>query len=182
MDERRLLRRLSRGDCAALEEIMDAYMPYVYTIAHNILAPALPREDVEEVASDTFTTLWEKGEAVRPGKLKAWLAAVTRNAALSRLRSLHLPEPLDEETMDLSAPGPEEEAVEKELAELTRRAVNALPEPDRGIFIRHYYLYQKTGDIAAELDMPASTVRVKLLRGRDKLRTVLAEGGYSDEI
>ena len=42
--------------------------------------------------------------------------------------------------------------------------------------------YQKTGDIAAELDMPASTVRVKLLRGRDKLRTVLAEGGYSDEI
>ena len=182
MDERRLLRRLSRGDCAALEEIMDAYMPYVYTIAHNILAPALPREDVEEVASDAFTTLWEKGEAVRPGKLKAWLAAVTRNAALSRLRSLHLPEPLDEETMDLSAPGPEEEAVEKELAELTRRAVNALPEPDRGIFIRHYYLYPKTGDIAAELDMPASTVRVKLLRGRDKLRTVLAEGGYSDEI
>ena len=146
MDERRLLRRLSRGDCAALEEIMDAYMPYVYTIAHNILAPALPREDVEEVASDAFTALWEKGEAVRPGKLKAWLAAVTRNAALSRLRSLHL------------------------------------PEPDRGIFIRHYYLYQKTGDIAAELDMPASTVRVKLLRGRDKLRTVLAEGGYSDEI
>ena len=141
MDERRLLRRLSRGDCAALEEIMDSYMPYVYTIAHNILAPALPREDVEEVASDAFTTLWEKGEAVRPGKLKAWLAAVTRNAALSRLRSLHLPEPLDEETMDLSAPGPEEEAVEKELAELTRRAVNALPEPDRGIFIRHYYLY-----------------------------------------
>ena len=108
MDERRLLRRLSRGDCAALEEIMDAYMPYVYTIAHNILAPALPREDVEEVASDAFTALWEKGEAVRPGKLKAWLAAVTRNAALSRLRSLHLPEPLDEETMDLSAPGPEE--------------------------------------------------------------------------
>ena len=181
MDERRLLRRLSRGDCAALEEIMDAYMPYVYTIAHNILAPALPREDVEEVASDAFTALWEKGEAVRPGKLKAWLAAVTRNAALSRLRSLHLPEPLDEETMDLSAPGPEEEAVEKELAELTRRAVNALPEPDRGR-LEGLFREMLALETAAELDMPASTVRVKLLRGRDKLRTVLAEGGYSDEI
>ena len=51
MDERRLLRRLSRGDCAALEEIMDAYMPYVYTIAHNILAPALPREDIPFLVS-----------------------------------------------------------------------------------------------------------------------------------
>ena len=71
MDERRLLRRLSRGDCAALEEIMDAYMPYVYTIAHNILAPALPREDVEEVASDAFTVLWEEGKSIQPGKLKA---------------------------------------------------------------------------------------------------------------
>ena len=29
MDERRLLRRLSQGECAALEEIMDAYMPSV---------------------------------------------------------------------------------------------------------------------------------------------------------
>ena len=133
------------------------------------------------MASDAFTVLWEEGKSIQPGKLKAWLAVVTRNAALSRLRSLHLPEPLDDETMDLSAPGPEEEAVEKEMAELTRRAVYALPEPDRDIFIRHYYLYQKTGDIAAELNIPASTVRVKLLRGRDKLRAVLVERGYGDE-
>ena len=177
-DERRLLNRLRRGDSAALETAMDAYMPYVYTIAANILSGALPQEDVEEVASDAFIALWENAGSVLPGKLKAWLAAVTRNAAISRLRARRPYEPLEEDFWDLEAAGPEDKLVKQELAEMTNQAVNALPEPDRSIFIRHYYLYQKTDEIAGELAIPASTVRVKLLRGREKLRDYLRERGY----
>ena len=170
-----MLRRIARGDSAALGEAMDVYSGYVYAIVQNIVQPPLQPEDCEEVTVDVFLQLWRNAERVEEGKLKAWLAAVTRNRAKDKLRSLHLTAPLEDEVLLLSVPGPEE------LQRLTRRAVEELPEPDRSIFMRRYYLYQKTDDIAAALGMKSATVRTRLARGREKLKAVLKEGGYNIE-
>ena len=56
-----------------------------------------------------------------------------------------------------------------------------LPEPERSIFQRHYFLYQKTDEIAEALQLNSATVRTKLARGREKLRQTLIEGGYRCE-
>ena len=53
----------------------------------------------------------------------------------------------------------------------------ALPEEDREIFYRFYDLSQTTAQIADELHMNASTVRSRLLRGREALRKTLTKGG-----
>lgn len=179
MNETDLLRRLRRGDAAALETIIDHYSAYVYAIVKNIIDPPLQPEDCEEVCSDVFMQLWRKAETVRPGKLKPWLASVTRNRAKDKLRALHLSVPLDDEVLTLTVEGPE---TALELGALTRRAVEALPEPERTIFQRHYFLFQKTEEIAADLDIKPATVRTKLARGREKLRQSLIEGGYACEV
>ena len=83
--------------------------------------------------------------------------------------------------MEICFPGPEDGVVRTELRQLTRAAVEAMPEPDRSIFMRYYYLYQKTDDIAAQLQMNPATVRTRLARGRDRLRAFLTERGYSCE-
>ena len=181
MNEARMLRRIARGDSAALGAVMDAYSAYVYAIMQNIVQPPLRPGDCEEVTADVFLQLWRNAESVEEGKLKAWLAAVTRNRAKDRLRSLHLTVPLEDEVLLLSVPGPEDTVERLELQRLTRRAVESLPEPDRSIFMRHYYLYQKTDDIAAALGMKSATVRTRLARGREKLKAVLREGGYNIE-
>ena len=181
MNERRALRRICAGDSEALGAVIEQYAPYVCAIARNIVDPPLQPEDVEEIASDVFLRLWKNAYDVQEGKLKAWLAAVTRNRARDRLRNLHLPAPLEEDCLDISFPGPEDGIVQQELRRLTREAVEALPEPDRSIFMRRYYLYQKTDEIAADLQMNPATVRTRLARGRDKLRAFLAERGYSCE-
>jgi len=181
MDERRTLRRIRTGDSGALGAVIEQYAPYVYAIARNIVEPPLQPEDVEEISADVFVQLWKNAADVQEGKLKAWLAAVTRNKAKDRLRSLHIPAPLDEEVLELSLPGPEDGVVRQELRQLAKEAVDALPEPDRSIFLRRYYLYQKTDEIAAELGMNPATVRTRLARGRDKLRAYLIERGYSCE-
>ena len=67
------------------------------------------------------------------------------------------------------------------LRELAREAVDTLGEPDCEIFKRHYFLYQKTEDIAAALGMNGATVRTKLARGRQKLKSYLEERGYGNE-
>ncbi len=181
MTEAVLLSRLRKGDSRALDAIMAQYGPYVQTIAANITIPPLQPEDVEEVASDVFLSLWKHADDIEDGRLKAWLAAVTRNTAKNKLRSQHLALPLEDDYFLLEVPDVEEELIERELQELTRAAVASLPEPERSIFVRHYFLYQKAADIAETLGLKASTVRSKLLRGREKLKDYLTERGVRCE-
>ena len=179
MNEIKLLRQLKRGSTAALSEIMELYTPYVYAIASNVMRPMLPAEDVEEAVSDCFAALWYNRDSVEPGKLKGYLAVVVRNKALSALRSKHIESALDDDIIDIAADSPEDGVLA--LRELAREAVDTLGEPDCEIFKRHYFLYQKTEDIAAALGMNGATVRTKLARGRQRLKYYLEERGYGNE-
>ena len=179
MEERQLLRRLRKGDTAALSQIMDAYSAYLYAIIQNIIRPPLQPEDIEEVLSDVFLRLWEKAADVEPGHLRAWLGTVARNRAKDKLRALHLTLPLEEDCIEGFADGPEADAIRREAQKAAREAVEAMGEPDRSIFVRYYYFYQKTEEIAAALGLQPGAVRVRLTRGREKLKAVLTERGLA---
>lgn len=181
LDEKELLRRIRKGDTDALQQIIDGYSGYVYAIVKNIIQPPLQPEDIEEVVSDVFLRLWEKAETVDADRLRSWLAAVTRNRAKDKLRALHLSLPLEEDVLDCTVEGPEEDALRREAGRIAREAVESLPEPDRSIFLRFYYLYQKTGDIAAALHMKPAAVRARLSRGRERLKAMLEERGIGHE-
>ena len=181
LDEKELLRRIRKGDTDALQQIIDGYSGYVYAIVKNIIQPPLQPEDIEEVVSDVFLRLWEKAETVDADRLRSWLAAVTRNRAKDKLRALHLSLPLEEDALDCAVEGPEEDALRREAGRIAREAVESLPEPDRSIFLRFYYLYQKTGDIAAALHMKPAAVRARLSRGRERLKAILEERGIGHE-
>ena len=145
------------------------------------MRPMLPAEDVEEAVSDCFAALWYNRDSVEPGKLKGYLAVVVRSKALSALRSKHIESALEDDFIDISADSPEDGVLALELRELAREAVDTLGEPDCEIFKRHYFLYQKTEDIAAALGMNGATVRTKLARGRQRLKYYLEERGYGNE-
>ena len=175
-----VLRRLRRGDPSALEELMDRDMGFACGLAGSVLR-GRPR-DAEEVVSDAFLALWEHAGQVEPGKLRPWLGRVVRNKALNRLRALGGELPLEEDWLALEPdrrPGPAEAVEQAERAELIRALLNGLPPQDRAIFLRHYYYGQTAADIGAALAMPPSTVKVRLHRGRRKLKELLMERGYS---
>ena len=62
-----------------------------------------------------------------------------------------------------------------------RSGLAALPEEDREIFYRFYDLSQTTAQIADALHLNASTVRSRLMRGRETLRKLLSKGGLFHE-
>ena len=64
-----------------------------------------------------------------------------------------------------------------ERADALRRAIDAMPSEDRTLFIRVYYLEQTVEEIAAVTGQNASTLRVRLHRGRKKLKQFLLERG-----
>ena len=174
MRDHLLLERLRRQDADALEELTARYRSYVCTVLTNILGAAGTREDVEELCSDVFLSLWQHAQGLDAARLRPWLGTVARNKAKSRLRgSRALPMDLDELELPDGGPGLEEEAIRKELAEKVRRAVDSLRPRDREIFLRYYFYLQPVETIGAATGLAPASVRSRLSRGREVLRKKL---------
>lgn len=182
MEEHKALKKLQAGDEQALCWFIDRYTAYVSTIVHSVIGAVLSRADVEEVTADVFLALWQNREKVQPGKCKAYLSALARNTALNRLRQRRQELPLEDDRITITVSAPEQAYTRKELAALVRQSVQALPWPDREIFLRHYYYCQRVKEIADALGMKESTVKTRLCRGRELLRRSIQEGGYIDGV
>lgn len=179
MREEAMIEKIRAGNPAGLEALMDRYLPYVSAVVWHILRSAMPVEDGEEVVSDVFLAAWGRPEALRPGSVKAWLGAVARNKAKNRLRQISQTLPLEEDALEL--PGPDDPPGEYERAverQQVRRAVDALPGPDREIFLRHYYYAQTVQEIARCMHINESTIKTRLRRGRMKLKDILTREGF----
>ena len=173
-----LIEGLRRGDERALEQIIERYTAYVWTVVWNIVQGTLDRADAKSIVSDVFYTLWKNAPKLWPWRLKGYLSSIARSRAVDALRQAKQELTLEEDIIEIPVSGPETDAIRQEEYAALRRAVQSLPEPDREIFLRHYYLYQKVSDIAAVMDINVNTVKTKLRRGRDILRRELTEGGY----
>ena len=173
MTESKALRELQRGSEKALEWFIDRYSAYVGTVVYNIIGGSRSREDVEELCSDVFVSLWNNAAAIKGSSVKAYLVSIARNKSIDLLRRAGQELPLEEDTISVS--GMEESLERRDELQKVRQAVLAMDWPDREIFLRHYYYCQKIADIAREMDMNCSTVKTRLRRGREKLRSALEE-------
>lgn len=167
MTEATALRELKKGSETALSWFIDAYTPYVTAIIHGIIGEHMDMADVEEVASDVFFALWENARKVY--SVKGYLGTMARNKAKNKLRDLTYDLPLEEQILVLEGGSPEDTMEEKERNRAVRQAVLQMHQPEKEIFLRHYFYCQKVDTISAELGLPLSTVKTKLRRGRARL-------------
>lgn len=178
MRDELILRKMKRGDPGGLEELMDRYIPYVSAVVWNILRNAMSAEDAEEVVSDVFLAAWEQAKDLHPNAIKAWLGSVARHKALNKLRIRGLNLPLEDDILEIpTAETPEQKLTRKEEAKLVRKAVDSLGEPDREVFLRHYFYTQTVQEISGIMNMNESTVKTKLRRGRSRLKDILTRWG-----
>ena len=181
LTEEQALRQMKQGSQDALAWFIQRYGAYVSTIIHNIIGQRMSNAEVEEVASDVFLALWNNAGKILPNAARSWLATVARNTARSRLRRASDTLPLDEEAVIVDDRTPEATLERREQAVRVRMALLSLNPVDREVFLRFYYYYQKTADIAADMGLNESTVRTKLNRGRAKLRDFLLREDNHDE-
>lgn len=172
----RLMEAMQAGDESALGTVIDKYTAYAGTIVWNIVNGRLSEDDAKEILSDVFYTLWINRAKIQPGKLKAYLSRIARSRALDALRKARQELSLDD-LIGMSIAGPEEDAAKAEEYAALQTALDSLPEPDYTIFVRYYYYYQKTGEIAEKMGLNINTIQAKLRRGRESMRKILAEGG-----
>lgn len=173
MTEAKALKQMQKGSEEALAWLIDRYAPYVGAVIRHVFGTAMSEADVEETAADVFFVLWENARKVSPVSIRPYLGSVARNKAKQKLRSAGRELSLDEDRIVLAENGPEQEWERKERDAAVRKAVLGMSQPDREIFLRYYYHCQPIAEISEEMGMPISTVKSRLHRGREKLRSAL---------
>ena len=71
-------------DERAIRETSTRYGRYCYAIADNILHDP---EDAEECVNDTWMRAWNAMPPQRPGRLRMFLAKITRNLSFDRFQA-----------------------------------------------------------------------------------------------
>ncbi len=177
-DEKALLDRLRQEDASALEEIMDAFTPYVFSVLSRNLGGFQTPEDLEELASNVFYALWRHRRRLKTDHLRGWLSKVAANEARSFLRKRRLDTLPMEDYLNLPQEDAQRLTEAGERAQIIRQALAALDPSDQEIFFRYYAREQTVSEIAAQMGWKLSTVKSRLQRGREKLKQILTEGGY----
>lgn len=184
MHDEEILILLARRDQQAVQEAQKKYGAYCMKVAGRFLAS---HEDCEECVNDALMGFWHTDAARLQGRLKQFLSASVRNAALDLCRrstaqkrcGAETAVVLDELAECVSAPGtPEETIMVEELGTAIDRFLAAQSRRDRSVFLCRYYFAETTSEIAARYSLRESNVLVILSRMRKKLKKFLKQEGY----
>jgi RNA polymerase sigma-70 factor (ECF subfamily) len=179
-----LLEAWRRGDGDALAQLLQAYHRRIYAVCHRMLHDA---EEAADLAHDALVKVVEGLERYDGrSKLSTWIIRVTMNACLSHLRkerlrrhaSLDEPAPGEGQSRGQKLPArgelPALEHVERaEMHGLLLHALAAIEPQLRAVLVLRDVQDLSYDQIAQVIDAPIGTVKSRLFRAREALRTAL---------
>lgn len=165
---------------SGFEAAVQRHQRKVYTFARYYLGDSAESEDVTQ---EVLLKLWQKRREIDDDGQRAWLLKVTRNACFDRLRRRQTATRIfagdgEEQAaarVPAADPDPEARAAATDFRRHLQQALEELADPMKSIVILREVQGLKYREIADILDVPLSTVRVYLHRGRRRLREQLRE-------
>jgi RNA polymerase sigma factor (sigma-70 family) len=160
-----LVARCRMGDEAAWAELVQRFSRYVYAIA--VQGFRLSEHDAEDVFQEVFARTYERLDALRDdAAVRPWLAQLTRNLCVDRLRETARVEPAE----DVEPDSTDETLAELDLALTVRDALESLGEPCSGLLDRFFCRDESYRTIGERLELPPGTIASRISRCLAKLR------------
>lgn len=183
LPESELVAYARAGDRQAFRAIMKHCNQRLFRIARAVVRDEAEAEDVlQEAYTRAFSAISTfRGEA----GIATWLTRIVLNEAHGRLRRRKLTVDLDqveaaqESAQVLNFPGmtksenPEADAARAQIRRILERAVDALPEAFRLVFILREVEELSVEETASHLNLKVETVKTRLHRARRRLRDAL---------
>src|SRR5215475_12881648 len=171
-DDAQLVRRAHARDGTAVRTIVEQNNRRLYRIARSVVRSDSEAEDVvQEAYVSAFTHLDSfRGDS----SLATWLARITMNEALARLRRERPTLSLDTDTahrteaqiikfpQTVTSDDPERTMAQREILRLVERATDDLPEIFRIVFVARVIEGMSVEDTAELLGLTAKTVKTRL--------------------
>lgn len=174
-DGTELVVRARNGDRLAFTELVRLHQHEVFTLALHLVGD---RELAADVAQETLVRAWKALPKFRgDAKFSTWLHRITVNTAHTarrrwwRLRS----SPLDDKVESIAATGdgPEDGGVGVDLRRRLLAALDELARPMRTVVVLKDIYDWSHAEIAEHLGITVTAAKVRLHRGRKRLRVLL---------
>jgi RNA polymerase sigma-70 factor (ECF subfamily) len=167
------------GDSAAYAELVERYQRRLQGLLWHACGD---RELAEDIAQETFARAYRKlrlfsGES----QFYTWLARIAMNLLASDRRKKRIENQSQREGFDVvmdtvgSDSAPDARAEMNETQRCVREAIELLDEERRVVLLMRDFDGMDYDGIAATLEIPVGTVRSRLHRARQELRTILQQ-------
>ena len=156
------------------DEVVREHADRVYRLAYRLTGN---QHDAEDLTQETFIRVFRSLASYQPGTFEGWLHRITTNLFLdmarrrSRLRMEGLPEDTDRLAGD--DPSPEQVYSQTHLDPDLQAALDELPPEFRAAVVLCDVEGLSYEEIGATLGVKLGTVRSRIHRGRQALRTAL---------
>lgn len=175
----KLISQINSGSEEAFSVLYKAYYTYLNTIAIYYL---FDKNVSAEVVDDVFLNIWYKRNALAY-PVHSYLIRSVQNGCLNYIRMQGVRQSvLDKHTEEIvefhennmmATPVPLRHVELKETEEEIRRAIDQLPPKCRSVFEAYFYAGKSADEIAREMSLTVSTVRVQIKNAMDRLKQSL---------
>jgi RNA polymerase sigma-70 factor (ECF subfamily) len=173
-----LLQRIGAGDESALEAFHKAHADVLYGVASRMMHS---EHDAREILVEAFLKIWDRACSYDPrlSSPLTWAVMQLRSLCIDRMRRIHrYADRIDraQAAMEcLPIHGTVSDVRYHELREQVENALARLPENERECVILAVFSEMTHEEVAGALSQPAGTIKSRLRRGMDKLRTLLRD-------
>lgn len=174
-----LMRGVAEGDLACLGELYDRHAHGVWRAVSRLLAGSA---DVEDVVHATFLNLPRIAHSY-DGRAECgrWLCGIAVRLSLRHSRGVgrfrRMLASFAHSVTNRSSSDPERTASNQEALAIFQRALEKLSARKRAVFVLVELEGLTSEQAAVALEIPAATVRTRLLHARRELHAALGEGG-----
>ena len=182
-DDRELITRAREGDEAAFRELLQRYERPVFNICLRMVRN---REEAEDLSQDAFMKVFGMLERYNPAyAFSSWLFKITSNLCIDTIRkrkidTLPMDQPVQSEAGEFArqyeSPGddPERVYLKGEKMDQLTEAIGGLPPHYRVMIVLRHQQDLSYEEIAEVLDVPLGTVKARIHRAREMLKTRLS--------
>lgn len=166
-----LVREVQEGSIAAFEVLVTRYQTKLHSfVTYLIRDPAA----ADDIVQDSFINLYKTIDRIDSGKkFSSYLFSVTRNLAISYLRSKKHHAPLQEALDTAAGESPEAVLERKDAVTRIEKALDMIDNKYKKVISLYYYDNLSYEEIGKRLNIPVNTVRTHLRRAKEALKKVL---------
>jgi len=173
VDESQLITAAIQGDPIAERALYDRHVDRIYRLAFRMAGDeTLARDFTQDTFIRAFSRLADfRGDAA----LGTWLHSIATSVVLNGLKKVRRIRTWEEQHDELPERATTRRDAEPDLKVKLARAIDALPDGYRMVFVMHDVEGYTHEEIGTALGIQAGTSKAQLFRARARLRTELAE-------
>ena len=174
------------GNTQAFDVLVNRYRRAMLTVAQKIVRNPTDAEDVvQDALLRAFEALPQLADLNRFG---AWLHSITRNRALRYYRNSNRYQPQEDmepylnRVSDTSAADPAHIVESESTQQAVRDAIQSMPSDYQAVVELYYWAEMPQKRMAEFLSLPLTTVKWRLRKAKEMLKTNLEKLGYGEDV